>query len=80
MESKPERLSKKFWLNNDGVVRYETGYECPPNDGCWWFPTLGYSTWSVFDSKEKAIESARKECKKEISDLKEKLKILGDER
>lgn len=60
------RKSKGFWIANEGCVSYEIGYECPPNDGVYWFPKLGFSWNGGLASKSEAIKKAKSECRLSI--------------
>jgi hypothetical protein len=59
----PERAFKDgLWVldNNDMPVQAR-GYECPPNDGIWWFPSLGFSCAAFKDeatARRRAVELA----------------------
>lgn len=62
-----ERKSRTFWVINDGGLPVErVGYECPPNEGMWWFPSpdCHFSTGQVFENERDARKQARKEAEK----------------
>ena len=60
-----DRHSEMFWVLDDyGNVKHERGYECPPNDGYWWFPSLHFSTNRVFETKDEAERQSIEDCEK----------------
>lgn len=66
------RKQKMFFLNDNGVVLHEMGYECPPNDNVWWFPSVGYSTGGVYSTHEAAKKDAMKWIMSSIKELEAK--------
>lgn len=75
--SEVKRESRKFWINDEGVLKRVKGYSCAPtNPDYWWFPELGYSSCSGKDTKEDAKNDAIELCKIEISNWSNKLKNL----
>jgi hypothetical protein len=55
------RAHRKFWVLDDDEMPVEAeGYDCPPNDDIWWFPSLGFSTGGVYPTREAAFATARK--------------------
>lgn len=54
-----ERKHWKFWVvGYDGRPVYADGYECPPNDDIWWFPSCGFSTSVVYKTEAEARAAA----------------------
>lgn len=74
-----ERKSRQFWAEKGNSVTLVTGYECPPNEGCWWVPELGYSMWEgkhLFDSEESALKMAIVDAQDEEIRIQNKLDAL----
>lgn len=75
-----ERKSKQFWAIDDfWNVLLVTGYECPPNDGIWWVPELGYSMdekHHLFKSAKEARAMAITKLESNIEDLRSALTRL----
>jgi len=65
-----ERLSKKWWVVNDGSVTRETGYSCAPGSpDFWWFPKIGLSISEgshLFEEEKPAVEKAIKEVESTV--------------
>jgi hypothetical protein len=73
-----ERKSKEFWvLDNDEMPVKATGYECPPNDDVWWFPSLRFSTAGVYESQEAAEAAAFKKAQRDLKAVQGRLTRLG---
>ena len=50
-----ERKSRKFWIVSwNGFPSEHVGCDCGHSDGYWWFPTAGFSTNIVFETREEA--------------------------
>jgi hypothetical protein len=50
-----ERKHWKFWvIDYSGRPVEADGYECPPNDDIWWFPSCGFSTSVVYRTEAEA--------------------------
>ncbi len=67
-----ERKSENLYVIHEGKILQEVGYECPPNDDYFWFPTIGWSVHlgsSCFRTYEEAKEKARIIWAKEIDNL-----------
>lgn len=67
-----ERKSRKWWAVDGGGDRVVevTGYECPPNDGIWWVPELGYSMSvgaHLFATRDEAVARLRAELRECIA-------------
>jgi hypothetical protein len=72
-----KRKSWMFWvLNNDNMPAQSRGYECPPNDGCYWFPEFGFSTWAVYETRADAAEKARVIAEADIERARQRLVSL----
>ena len=73
------RESKSGFVVDNGVVKEVIGYSCANpgtpfgNPDHWWCPSVGFSTSSFFDSKEKALEKAKEECLREVKNWRDKL-------
>lgn len=80
VKQEPQRESRKFWVVDDGTVRYVTGYSYKPNNPTyWWFPEVGWSCsigHSVFETKATAIASAIRDMENDIAVSQRKLKDL----
>lgn len=77
-----ERKSKEFWaITEFWNVERVVGWECPPNDGIWWVPKLGYSMsekhhlFGVFDDAKAA---GLKDLSAKIEKLKQSYNRLVD--
>ena len=77
-----DRKSREFWCMSELSVSRETGYECPPNDGVWWVPALGFSMTeglSLFETREEAVKAAIKKGTEQIAGIRSALNRLATE-
>lgn len=74
-----ERKSKKWWvLDNRELPAEVLGYECPPNDDFWWFPSLGFSC-EPYPNREAAVAASRKKLEGMRDRALEALRLLDAE-
>ena len=66
-----ERVSRWVWVYDPELftVEHAEAFSCPPDEGYWWVPAVGYSlpASKVFDSEGEAVGAAYSECQKRIN-------------